>query len=329
MTIRSLLLGTTLSVSLLCGTAFAEGLRLRTEAIVEGDTVQLGQLIEGLERGAEIPVFRAPAPGAHGSIRADRVIAAAREMGIKGADKIVLSGVNTIRILRPGRVVTRSNMQDAVAHAFSERGARGDVEVTLDDHLQPHTFDLARTEAIRVKSLNHDPATGRFEARIALSSDVTGDSWAVTGSLVETREIAVAASDLDRGDAVQARDLTLVKRRANTVPSDVITSFEDLVGMVPRRPLRAGEPIRQADLAKPILVEKNQIVTVIYASGGLTLQMRGRVQGNGSKGDTVRVQNLQSKRIVEGIVTGLAQVSILTAPPIQPKLADAGTPVRR
>ncbi len=77
--------------------------------------------------------------------------------------------------------------------------------------------------------------------------------------------------------------------------------------MVPRRTLRAGEPIRNADLAKPILVEKNQLVTVVYSTGGLTLSMRGRAQSAGSMGEAVRVQNPQSKRIVDGVVSGPAR----------------------
>lgn len=320
---RVLFLSTTLIASLVGHGALAETLRLRAEAIVEGEVVQLGQLIEGIEKGAEIPVFRAPAPGTRGTIRADRVIAAARDMGITGIEKIALGGVESVRIIRPGRVVSRHDMQNAIARAFGERGAKGDVEVVLDDHLQPRLFDLSRTEELRVVSLLNTAPGGRFEARIALSGDTSGDSWVVTGTMMETREIAVLAADTDRGEAIQKRDLTTVKRRVGTLPQDLIASAEDLVGMVPRRPLRAGEPIRTSDLAKPILVEKNQIISVIYAAPGITLSMRGRAQGNGSKGETIRVQNLSSKRLVEGVITGPAQITITSPSVPQPVVAAA------
>jgi flagella basal body P-ring formation protein FlgA len=318
-----------LAAALLSGTALADGLRLRAEAIVEGDTVRLGHLIEGLPEGADRPVFRAPAPGTRGSIRADRVLTAARESGIPGNTAIDLNGLTAVRIIRPGREVTRTDMQAAIARTLGERTARGSIEVTLDDHLPPRLFDLARTEDLRVQSVKRDQATGRFEARLALSGNQSGDSWLVTGSVVETREIAVLTVDADRGDALQARDISVVKRPANSMPADAVTNLEDLVGLVPRRVLRAGEPIRQADLAKPILVEKNQLVTVTYTSQGLTLSMRGRVQSNGSKGDAVRVQNTHSKRFVEGIVSGPGQITIQSLPLATPALADAGAAARR
>ena len=109
--------------------------------------------------------------------------------------------------------------------------------------------------------------------------------------------------------AIDARKLVMVRRPINQIAQDMMVTEGDLAGMVPRRTLRAGEPIRNADLAKPILVEKNQLVTVVYSTGGLTLSMRGRAQSAGSMGEAVRVQNPQSKRIVDGVVSGPAQIT--------------------
>ncbi len=325
MSLRTLLLGTALATSLVAGSALAEALRLKAETVVDGDTVRLGHLIEGLEKGADIPVFRAPAPGSRGTIRADRVIAAAREMGIDGVE---LGGLRAITILRPGRSISRADMQELISRAFAERGAKGDLDVILDDHLATRTFDVSRTEALKITSLVRDTVTGRFEAKITLAGANAGDSWSVTGSVVETRDVVVTIADRERGDALQARDLTIIKRPASQIGPDVVTAMNDLIGMIPRRALKAGEMVRQADLAKPILVEKNQVVAVIYASSGLTLSMRGRAQSSGAMGDTIRVQNPQSKRMIEGVVTGPAQVTITTIPSHPATLADAATPRR-
>ena len=57
---------------LLAGTALAADARIRPEATVSTDTVRLGNLVEGLEQGGDIPLFKAPAPGARGTIRVAR-----------------------------------------------------------------------------------------------------------------------------------------------------------------------------------------------------------------------------------------------------------------
>ncbi|MCZ8181527.1 MAG: flagellar basal body P-ring formation chaperone FlgA [Beijerinckiaceae bacterium] len=326
MRIATLLSGAGLAFALLSGTALAETLRLRAESVVDGEQVRLGHLVEGIDPSADVPVFRAPAPGTRGTIRADRVIAAARDMGITGIDA---GSLVTVTIHRPGRVISRLDLQGIVAKALAERGAKGDLEVTLDDHLVARTVDSARREEIRVTRLVRDPTSGRFEARVILAGDPTSEGWMLTGSVVETREIAVPAQDLERGDAIEARKLVLVRRPVNLIGNDVLTADADLTGMIPRRTLKAGEPIRNSDLAKPILVEKNQIVTVLYNSGGLNLSMRGRSQNSGSMGEAIRVQNPQSKRIVEGVVTGQAQITISAPPAPTPNLAEAAPAARR
>lgn len=330
MATRTLLAGLALASGvlsgLLSGTALAETLRLRAEAVVEGEQVQLGHLIEGLEKGGDIPLFRAPAPGARGTIRADRVVAAAREMGIQGIDT---AGLRVVSISRPGRMVTRADMQTLLGRALADRGAKGDLDVIIDDHFTGRAVDNSNMDSLRVISLLRDPATGRFEARVALAGAAASDSWVVTGAVVETREIAVPVADFDRGDALQAKDLVMVRRPAHVVRADSITSMSELVGMIPRRVLKAGEPIRSADLAKPILVEKNQLVSVVYASKGLSLSMRGRAQSNGAMGETIKVQNPQSKRIVEATVSGPQQVTVVAPPAAPANLAEAAPAARR
>lgn len=322
MTLRSLLLSTTLVASLFSG--FAEAApRLKSEAVVESDQIRLGDLIDGLETGTDIAVFAAPAPGARGTIRAERVIAAAREMGIRD---IEAGSLRSIAISRPGRAITRNDMQDAIARVALERGARGNLDVVIDDQFQARTIDIAKPGFVRVAHFARDTRTGRFEARLALSDT---ESWMVTGLITEMREIAILANDIDRGEAVQAKDIILVRRPANQLSNDIIGSASDLVGMIPRRLLRAGDPIRQVDLAKPLLVEKNQLVSVTYASKGLSLIMRGRAQQSGAMGETIRIQNPQSKRIIEGIVTGQAHVTITNITPPTAPVADATASVRQ
>lgn len=325
MQLRSILIGTTLAASLLSSTAYA-GPRLKIEAMVESDQIRLGDLIEGLEKGSEIAVFAAPAPGSRGTIRADRIVAAALEMGITG---IETGATRAVTVIRSGRAISRNDMIDAISRNLADRGVKGDLEIILDDAIRARTFDAQRSGPLRIASFTRDTRSGRFEARIALAGAADAESWLATGSMSETREIAVLVNDVERGEAVHSKDVIMVKRPASVLGADVALTMADLVGMIPRRTLKAGEPVRSADLAKPILVEKNQLISVTYSSKGLSLAMRGRAQQNGALGETIRIQNPQSKRFVEGVVTGQGHVTITNLTPQTPPLADATPTVRR
>ena len=78
--------------------------------------------------------------------------------------------------------------------------------------------------------------------RVALADDQASETWTITGAVLETREIAVLTSDVERGDAIKDKDLTVVRRPASQIERDAITSMADLVGMVPRRALRTSYP---------------------------------------------------------------------------------------
>jgi flagellar basal body P-ring formation protein FlgA len=309
-----------LLVALLGTSALAGPARIRAEATVSGEVIRLGHLVEGLEQGADIALFKAPAPGTRGTIRVERVLSAARELGITNID---VGAFRAVHINRPARTIQRADMAQAISKAMGARGNANTLDVVLDEHLGPRMVDAARLEAIRIMQLNRDPVTGRFEAKLALSDDQASETWSVTGAILETREIAVLASDVERGDAIKEKDLMLVRRPANQVGSDVVGAMSDLIGMVPRKALRTGEMIHTADLAKPMLVEKNQLISVVYVAKGLSLTMRGRAQGNGAMGETIRIQNPQSKRIVEGIVSGPGQVTITAPAPAPVPLAAA------
>jgi flagella basal body P-ring formation protein FlgA len=89
-----------------------------------------------------------------------------------------------------------------------------------------------------------------------------------------------------------------------------------------RKPLRAGQALRAADIAKPDLVQRDANVTLIFQSAGLYLTIRGKALDSGTEGDTVSVVNLQSKRTISGTVIGRDQVAISVATPRQPQVTD-------
>lgn len=75
-----------------------------------------------------------------------------------------------------------------------------------------------------------------------------------------------------------------------------------VIGMEARVAIYAGRPIRPEDLGPPALVDRNQIVSIHYASGGLLILAEGRMLDRGGYGDLVRVMNLASRTTVTGMV---------------------------
>ena len=64
---------------------------------------------------------------------------------------------------------------------------------------------------------------------------------------------------------------------------------------------------------KPEIVARNETVTLIYQAPGITLTLRGQAQEPGALGDTVGVLNVQTKRVVQGVISGPGKVTVVAA----------------
>lgn len=101
-------------------------------------------------------------------------------------------------------------------------------------------------------------------------------------------------------------DLTVI---AKTVPG-TLDNIEQAVGMETRVVLYAGRAIRPGDVGPPALIDRNQIVTLLYRRGPLLIAAEARAMGRGGVGDSLRVMNLTSRSTVTGVVQADGTVTV-------------------
>lgn len=119
-----------------------------------------------------------------------------------------------------------------------------------------------------------------------------------------------------RGEIIaeaQLNPLSIPVNRAQTV-----LRMGDVVGRQARRDLAPGQPIRTFDVQAPEMVKRGEIVTMVVSRGGMIVAAQGRAMETGGIGDTIRVQNTVSQRIVYGAIA--EDGTILIAPIAAPKL---------
>ncbi|AGT10130.1 flagellar basal body P-ring formation chaperone FlgA [Paracoccus aminophilus] len=98
-----------------------------------------------------------------------------------------------------------------------------------------------------------------------------------------------------------------------TLPAGTIISPEDLtegdpdenagmVGLATRVMIYSGKPVQLTQLTAPKLIERNQLVTLVYENALLRIEAEGRALAAGSVGEIVRVMNLSSRTTLAGRV---------------------------
>jgi flagellar basal body P-ring formation protein FlgA len=106
----------------------------------------------------------------------------------------------------------------------------------------------------------------------------------------------VATRTLRAQTLIAPEDLTLVAADLPGALDDPGAAY----GLETRVAIYAGRPVRPEDLGPPTLVQRNQIVTLVYRSGELAISTEGRALARGSNGDVVQAINLASRTTVSG-----------------------------
>ncbi len=305
-------------LALVAGTAqaFAEP-TLRAETRVHRDVVTLGDLVEGADpKIAALPLFGAPRLGESGTIQTSRVLTALRPFGL---DEIELNGITQVVVVRPARRIGAAEVEAAVQAALSARLGRdaSNLSLVFDGPIPALALPLSVDGPLKVEDMVHDPRARRVSANLAVAAADGSQrrAFRIVGAVVETAPVAVLSRAIGRGETVEARDITIERRPRDMVPADGIADLKDAVGQVARRALGAGGLVRAADLAKPEVVQRGEVVTIVYEAGGIVITTRGKAGEAGGVGDTIPVQNIQSKRMLQGTISGPGRISITAGTP--------------
>jgi flagella basal body P-ring formation protein FlgA len=133
-------------------------------------------------------------------------------------------------------------------------------------------------------------------------------------------EVLTYSRSLNAGEVLSPADLAWV--RAAGAPSDAPDDADQVIGMVARRPLRAGTAASLRDVSAPEVIRAGDLVEVTWSDGYVTLTMQGRALRSAARGQSLPIQNSASKKVVEAIATGPAQAA--TGPQAQ-RLKAAGS----
>lgn len=289
---------------------------LRAKIIVTADVVRIGDVIDNAGPAARIAIYRSPDLGTTGSLPVAQVLATLRAHRVIG---VTTGDLKEVTVTRLARNIEGKEIERAVTQALEHRSGLGEaanINLTFDRDLQDLHLDAANTGAIQAASARYEPRNGRFDVTLEILNEAGSEPTKLrfTGTAIETVEAALVTRNVERGDLLKSSDIAVERRPKAEVGSEA-ASRDRAVGMQMRRPLRAGQPLHVADLAKPDLVQRDQSVTVIYQSAGLYITSRAKALDNGTEGDVVSVLNPQSKRTVTGVVTGRGQVTIQVATP--------------
>ncbi len=237
------------------------------------------------------------------------------------------------------------------AQAKSQWQATDDIAATAEQHLRESigtaagrtrviagTLDSRHRLALCSQPLEAFLRRGtEVAARTIVGVRCSGEKpWKVyvPVDVVVTDAVLVARRTLPHGHALGADDFRIEQRDVSRQLSGYISSFDELSGQRLKNSLIAGRMLTPAMLQAAIAVKRGQTVTLTAKSAVVDIQMSGKALADGALNQRIRVENLQSGRVVEGIVRSREHVEVLMGEngpgfhakaKVSPAVADTGS----
>ena len=152
------------------------------------------------------------------------------------------------------------------------------------------------------------PACGQaLEARQATAGTVEvscPQGWRlfVPVKVRRSQPVVVLVRGVAAGEAIPADAVATEARDTSRIAGAALADVAQAAGQVARRTLPAGTVLSAGDLAAPRLVRRGDPVALVSRRGGVEVRVSGRALGDAGENERVAVENLSTRRVLQGRV---------------------------
>lgn len=123
-------------------------------------------------------------------------------------------------------------------------------------------------------------------------------------------KVITSAKLLPVSHIISSNDLEWVKQDKTQLHHGYYQSEEELLGKVIKRPLAAGAVITPDIIQSQQVIKRGDTVSIVASIGGLTVKSKGLAMQGGEIGETIKIKNQDSKRVIEAIVASAGTVKV-------------------
>ncbi|UTH72864.1 flagellar basal body P-ring formation chaperone FlgA [Chromobacterium sp. IIBBL 290-4] len=213
-----------------------------------------------------------------------------------------------------------SASSQAAAPLSAEQSARKQAEQIIQDKLRAAGLDQPVVQLQMIAPANLPNCAGwqteamdsRGFSRMRIDAVCPSNGW--RGSFIAratvSARVAVANRDLQSGETLSADDIAWAQRPVSDA-ADLFGHGAPPAGLSPRAAIKQGQTLRKKQLQAPLLVKRGDEVRIIARQSGIEVSAAGEAMANGQQGETIKVRNQSSGKIISSKVEAEGQVMAL------------------
>lgn len=199
--------------------------------------------------------------------------------------------------------------------AAAEKAVRGLLDagvtgVTLETTSLDPRLRLAACPT-RLDTFANSPRGSQSRVTVRVSCAQPAWTLNVPVEIRRRQNVLVLKRAVGRGESLQAADVLVQTRELPGLGSPFVASADQLAGRLTRRPLPEGTALTAEALSVALLIKRGQQVTLVAQSSGFEVRAPGRAMADAGADQRVRVQNLNSLKVIEGVADKDGTVRVL------------------
>jgi flagella basal body P-ring formation protein FlgA len=331
-------------LTLLSATAIGTEIHFQEQVVVSRALVTLADVAvvycdDETEQKAlsSLELFPAPAAGRSRTVRAQEIVENLALRGVR-VDQLRFSGKSVLNISGPG-VASSPTMLGKPADLTTNNTRR--FEQVTRSYLQQQGVDLALHQ-VEIKPQTQDAiqslpsnAALHLEGTVTAGQSTTVNIVAQHGNKVSRIPVSVEFAPVEqavvllntkhRGETITASDVRVEPINGDQVRGTAMRTPADVIGKEVTRTILTGRAVTDGDIRSPILVKRNQVVSVYARGANFTVRTVARSTDEGAHGELINVKTLDNQEQYVARVIGAQEVEVIVAPPVvttEPPQAD-------
>jgi flagella basal body P-ring formation protein FlgA len=284
---------------------------LKQDVEISRPAVRLGDLFAGVPSGIDRDIAQAPPP-CKPALYDEAVLKKLAQtyrldwQGL-GNDRIAVSTACT-------HISSDTIREAVVARMKTDVDARKlNYEIAFDRRGLEVDLPVKDGPGFTLENFSFDLTSKQFHADLTAQTPRGPFIVPVSGRVSIKRTVPVLARRLEGGTLIGTNDLDSIELAEERITADVVTEPSQLIGRELRRDTPEGNILRARDVMPARLVQRGSLVTMKIETPYILVTAQGKAQQDGAEGETIRVINTQSNRLVEGVVTAPGVVEIALA----------------
>lgn len=289
---------------------FGESFILKNSRIINSEVVKMKDVLLS-EKGnlgniGELIIAVSPPPGKSITISASEIKA---KLAGNGVANPTIKGHRSI-IKRGGDIITPDFFKPMIT-SYIKKNSKWKHNIDVKINSSKKLIIPTKNVKWKIYPANGNDFFGNvlFKAKAYRNGEEIFSTWIVS-RLKITRKVAVTTQRIYKGREINQACVRWEEREITPFTKNAVFNEQFLYGKKAGRNIMPNSVVTSELLQRQYLVRRNTNVTLSIKFKNISATTKVKALGNGTMGDSVRVINLASRKIISGVVTGRNRLEV-------------------